>query len=116
MNILTLVGVILDSIWYYGNEPYKLDDETIVVDFGDINTMDALDLYELCHTKKGWNICRVVIGENPHCHRGEIKSIIFKDSFDKVITCNVANKIRKELSAARVDEVYYEMCDRILMF
>ena len=118
MSIFALLGIILDSI---SNGDVILENNAVCIT--DIDTISAY-VMPLCTDQVGecyhiiengrWYQVVLTFSKDTFCHRGILQSIRFENSEGDAVTCDVAENILNELTEKCADEIYFEICDRIM--
>lgn len=112
MYIFSLLGIILDDVasdnFYFLKT--KNDDDTVCIETTGINVSDYLP-YVLDGDKVIFNF-----GYNSKYNdRGYLDSIVVIASNNTVTTYEVGEKIISELSVHSFDEIYFSICEEIIL-
>ena len=124
MSIFTLLGNVIDGIAVDQYEVCLKDDKIVSIIVEDVDII-VNHILPLCVTlvkeryaviENGeWYFAQLNFGENPCNKRGELQSVTFVNSENDTVTVPVADEILEELLAISKDELYYKMCDEILL-
>ena len=121
MKIFTLLGIVVDKIAQLGGVPRTKDTVYFDIDDTDIIGKYVLPLcddetenhYQVIENGE-WYKATLVFARNDRNTRGELSSIIFFNSEGDEATCKVGEGICAELASDCTDELYYQICDKIL--
>lgn len=114
MNVFTLLGYILDQ------DVEKEEADGIVTVTIDDSEVIARIIAPICNAYTdeyitgSWYQAKLTFGKNLYCNKGEIKSITFEDSYRESLTCEIGEDILDNLTDDVMDDIYFEMCDKIM--
>lgn len=108
MNIFGLLGTILDGLVNDTVAKTRNDNDTISIEAENINTYipQAVDddkvIFNFRYNSK-------------YNNRGELFSIVVITSNNAMTTYEVGEKILSEISTIGLDEIYFSMCEEIML-
>lgn len=113
MNIFSLLGIILDDIVNNNNFYFlkmKNDDDTVSVETAGINVSDYLP-----YIPNGDKVIFNFGYNSKYNNRGCLDSIVVVTSDNVATTYEVGEKIISGLSVERFDEIYFSICEEIIL-
>lgn len=122
MYIFTLLGNIVDSLWH-GDIKKDRVQNGVSIEILDINIInkyilpvceDSTDWQEVIENGE-WYTATLNFRKNPHCHKGELKSITFTNSLGQNAICEVGDNLLDLLCYDYLDDLYFELCDEIML-
>lgn len=108
MNIFSLLGFILDSIVDNSVIKTKNDNDTVSIEAENLSA----------YIPQTIDNDKVVLNfryNSKYNNRGELFSIVVITSNNVVMTYEVGEKILSEISMCGLDEVYFSMCEEIIL-
>lgn len=108
MNIFNLLGAILDGIVNDTVAKTRNDSDTVSIEAKNINT----------YIPKAVDNDKVILNfryNNKYNNRGELFSIVVITPNNVVTTYEVGEKILLDISTIGLDEIYFSMCEEIML-
>ena len=108
MNIFSLLGTILDGLVNDTVVKTRNDNDTVSIEAENINT----------YIPKAVNNDKVILNfryNSKYNNRGELFSIVIITPNNVVTTYEVGEKILSEISTIGLDEIYFSMCEEIML-
>lgn len=108
MNIFSLLGAILDDLVSDSMAKIKNDNDTVSIEAENINT----------YIPKAVDNDKVVLNfryNSKYNNRGELFSIVVITPNNVMTTYEVGEKILSEFSSIGLDEIYFSMCEEIML-
>lgn len=108
MNIFSLLGAILDDLVSDSMAKIKNDNDTVSIEAENINT----------YIPKAVDNDKVVLNfryNSKYNNRGELFSIVVITPNNVMTTYEVGEKILSEISSIGLDEIYFSMCEEIML-
>lgn len=108
MNIFGLLGTILDGLVNDTVAKARNDNDTVSIEAENINT----------YIPKAVDNDKVILNfryNSKYNNRGELFSIVIITPNNVVTTYEVGEKILSEISTIGLDEIYFSMCEEIML-
>ncbi len=108
MNIFSLLGTILDGLVNDTVVKTRNDGDTVSIEAENINT----------YIPKAVDNDKVILNfiyNSKYNNRGELFSIVIITPNNVVTTYEVGEKILSEISSIGLDEIYFQMCEEIML-
>lgn len=108
MNIFSLLGAILDDLVSDSMAKIKNDNDTVSIEAENINT----------YIPKAVDNDKVILNfryNSKYNNRGELFSIVVITPNNVMTTYEVGEKILSEISSIGLDEIYFSMCEEIML-
>lgn len=127
MKVISLLGMVVDSTII--NEDGEFDvmfktDKGVVIRTANVGIIDRY-IVPLCENAEDeiraiidggcWYMADLKFGKNPRCNRGELQTVNIFNSEGMRTTCEVGGSILEELSWTVMDDLYFAMCDEIVL-
>ena len=108
MKIFSLLGTILDGLVNDTVAKTRNDNDTVSIEAENINT----------YIPQVINNDKVILNfryNSKYNNRGELFSIVVITSNNVMTTYEVGEKILSEISQSGLDEIYFSMCEEIML-
>lgn len=108
MNIFSLLGTILDGLVNDTVVKTKNDNDTVSIEAENINT----------YIPKAVDNDKVILNfryNSKYNNRGELFSVVVITPNNVVTTYEVGEKILLDISTIGLDEIYFQMCEEIML-
>ena len=108
MNIFSLLGAILDDLVNDTVTKIRNDNDTVSIEAKNIST----------YIPQAVNDDKVILNfryNNKYNNRGELFSVMVITPNNVVTTYEVGEKILSEISTIGLDEIYFSMCEEIML-
>ena len=117
MHIFALLGIIMDDFMNDGDSKIINDDGTISISVDNENLIHCFIL-PVCDSQSGYCLGDTVLlnfAKNPCNNRGTLDSISFVSKCGVKIMHSVKQELINRLTENALDELYYQICDEIML-
>lgn len=121
MYIFTLLGNIIDGLWYGDIKKNRVQDG-VDIEISDHNIInkyilpvceDSADNWQEVIENDEWYTVTLNFRKNPH--KNELKSITFTNSLGQNAICEVGDNLLDLLCYDYLDSLYFELCSEIML-